>query len=353
MLAADGRCKTLDAAADGYARGEGCGVLQLQGDSGQANTGACLLVLLGSAVNQDGRSSSLTAPNGPSQQRVVRAALQASGATADAVDGLQLHGTGTGLGDPDRDGRGLRRVLRGRGRSTAAAGAGRRQDVLGAHGARGGRAWAAGCDGGAGCRCCTCSAAPEAAERARAKPDGARRRHGAADGAHQRASAGRRGHGRELVCVPGHQRSRWCWANRPLRARLRPGQRRCGSGSACGSPLRRMRCWSWRLLLQARWLCKRGWARARLAHSWDHRVAGRALMPAGVLLGAGCCAGAGRDGGCAGRSVRRSHSCAPAASGARCCRRSSGGMHDFELLGLAGSVVAGSAQHGPYCAPAR
>ena len=59
-----------------------------------------LALIRGSAVNQDGRSQGLTAPNGPSQQRVIRAALSASGLEADAIDAVEAHGTGTSLGDP-------------------------------------------------------------------------------------------------------------------------------------------------------------------------------------------------------------------------------------------------------------
>ena len=103
MLAPDGRCKTLDAAADGYVRAEAVGVLLLQAlaANGAATAAAAPLALLaGSAVNQDGRSSGLTAPNGPAQQDVLRAALAAAGLGPGEVCGLQLHGTGTGLGDP-------------------------------------------------------------------------------------------------------------------------------------------------------------------------------------------------------------------------------------------------------------
>ena len=64
MLAADGRCKTLDAAADGYMRGEGCIVHLLQAFQPDQLEAAHLMdqaaVLHGTAVNQDGRSSSLT-----------------------------------------------------------------------------------------------------------------------------------------------------------------------------------------------------------------------------------------------------------------------------------------------------
>ena len=59
-----------------------------------------LALVRGSAVNQDGRSQGLTAPNGPSQQRVIGAALSASGLSADDIDVVEAHGTGTSLGDP-------------------------------------------------------------------------------------------------------------------------------------------------------------------------------------------------------------------------------------------------------------
>src|SRR3546814_20650458 len=72
MRAADGRCKTLDAAADGYVRGEGCGVVVRKRLSDAVAAGDRIHALvLGSAVNQDGRSNGLTAPNGPAQAAAV------------------------------------------------------------------------------------------------------------------------------------------------------------------------------------------------------------------------------------------------------------------------------------------
>lgn len=101
MMAADGRCKTFDAAADGYVRGEGCGVVVLKRLSDAERDGDRILALvLGSAVNQDGRSNGLTAPNGGAQEEVLRRALAAAGVEPREVGWIEAHGTGTPLGDP-------------------------------------------------------------------------------------------------------------------------------------------------------------------------------------------------------------------------------------------------------------
>ncbi len=101
MLAPDGRCKTFDARADGYVRGEGCGLLVLKrlGDA-ERDGDRILGVLLGSAVNQDGASAGFTAPRGRSQERVIRDALARAEVEPSSVDYLEAHGTGTELGDP-------------------------------------------------------------------------------------------------------------------------------------------------------------------------------------------------------------------------------------------------------------
>ncbi|HTQ06405.1 MAG TPA: SDR family NAD(P)-dependent oxidoreductase [Polyangiaceae bacterium] len=101
MLARDGRCKTFDAAADGFGRGEGCGMVVLKRLSdAQADGDRILAVIRGSAVNQDGPSGSLTAPNGPAQEAVIKEALARSGVEPRLVGYLEAHGTGTELGDP-------------------------------------------------------------------------------------------------------------------------------------------------------------------------------------------------------------------------------------------------------------
>jgi acyl transferase domain-containing protein len=94
MLATDGRCKTLDAAADGYVRAEAAGAVFLATaeSAGGAELAAGCALLSGTAVNQDGRSSSLTAPNGPAQQDVLRRAL--GGLEPRSVAKLEMHGTG-------------------------------------------------------------------------------------------------------------------------------------------------------------------------------------------------------------------------------------------------------------------
>ncbi|HKI40725.1 MAG TPA: polyketide synthase, partial [Mycobacterium sp.] len=101
MLAPDGRCKTFDAAADGYVRGEGCGVIVVKRLEDAIRDGDRIrAVIRGSAINQDGASGGLTVPNGIAQQRVIAEALKRAGIAPRDVGYLEAHGTGTSLGDP-------------------------------------------------------------------------------------------------------------------------------------------------------------------------------------------------------------------------------------------------------------
>lgn len=101
MLSPDGRCKTYDASADGYARGEGGGLVVLKRLSDALRDGDRVIGLIrGSAVNQDGPSGGLTVPNGPAQTRVIRQALAFAQVRPAQVGYLEAHGTGTALGDP-------------------------------------------------------------------------------------------------------------------------------------------------------------------------------------------------------------------------------------------------------------
>src|SRR3984893_3932317 len=114
-LSPTGSCHAFDADADGFVRGEGCGVVVLKRLSDALRDGDRLLaVVRGSAVNQDGRSNGLLAPNPAAQMAVLRAAYANAGVPPNEVDYVETHGTGTLLGDPI-EARALGTVL-GRGR---------------------------------------------------------------------------------------------------------------------------------------------------------------------------------------------------------------------------------------------
>ena len=100
-LAPAGRCRALDASADGYGRADGAVVVVLGGEGDAADSDAPPLALIaGSGVGLAGRAAGLTAPSGPAQASVVAAALRAAGAAPADVAAVSLHGTGTPLGDP-------------------------------------------------------------------------------------------------------------------------------------------------------------------------------------------------------------------------------------------------------------
>ena len=118
-LSATGACHAFDAAADGFVRGEGCGVVVLKRLSDARRDGdRVLAVVRGSAINQDGHSNGLLAPNPAAQMAVLRSAYADAGIPPRDVDYVETHGTGTLLGDPI-EARALGTVL-GRGRSADA-----------------------------------------------------------------------------------------------------------------------------------------------------------------------------------------------------------------------------------------
>ncbi len=115
MLAADGRCKAFDARADGFVRGEGCGVVVLKRLADALAAGDPVrAVIRGSGVNQDGRTNGLTAPNGHAQATLIRGVLAGAGVAGAEIGYVEAHGTGTPLGDPSRSRPWPRRSVPGR-----------------------------------------------------------------------------------------------------------------------------------------------------------------------------------------------------------------------------------------------
>jgi acyl transferase domain-containing protein len=101
MMAPDGRCKTFDDDANGYVRGEGCGMVLLKPLQKALDDGDRIVgVIRGSAVNHDGRSNGITAPSRFAQEALIGAALASAGVAPDQVSYIEAHGTGTRLGDP-------------------------------------------------------------------------------------------------------------------------------------------------------------------------------------------------------------------------------------------------------------
>lgn len=100
VMAPDGRCKTFDAEADGYVRGEGAGVVVLKPLSrALEDNDPIYAVIRGSATNSDGRTNGLIAPSGRAQERVLTEAFRRAGLPAGAVQYIEAHGTGTAIGD--------------------------------------------------------------------------------------------------------------------------------------------------------------------------------------------------------------------------------------------------------------
>ncbi|WP_299561118.1 type I polyketide synthase [uncultured Mycolicibacterium sp.] len=99
--APDGRCKSFDAAADGYGRGEGAAVVVLKRLADARRDGdRVIAVIRGGAVAQDGRTVGIMSPNGAAQADLFRRACRVSGIEPGTVDFVEAHGTGTPTGDP-------------------------------------------------------------------------------------------------------------------------------------------------------------------------------------------------------------------------------------------------------------
>jgi phthiocerol/phenolphthiocerol synthesis type-I polyketide synthase C len=101
MLSPKGRCQVFDADGDGYVRSEGGGIFYLKDlDAAVRDGDRILAVVAGSGVNTDGYKSGLTVPNPNAQMELMSATYAKAGLTADDLDYLEAHGTGTSVGDP-------------------------------------------------------------------------------------------------------------------------------------------------------------------------------------------------------------------------------------------------------------
>ncbi|MEN9498277.1 MAG: hypothetical protein RIS83_96, partial [Pseudomonadota bacterium] len=101
MLSPSGRCHVFDAAADGYVRGEGAGVIILRrlADAEAAHEPIRAL-LLGTATNTSGRTIGISLPNQEAQTSLLRGLLAQSAVHPDRFLAFEAHGTGTRAGDP-------------------------------------------------------------------------------------------------------------------------------------------------------------------------------------------------------------------------------------------------------------
>lgn len=101
FLARDGRSKSFDASADGYGRGEGCGMVALKRlADAEADGDEILSVIIGSGVNQDGATPGITVPNPEAQSALMFKVYADAGFSAADIDLFEAHGTGTPVGDP-------------------------------------------------------------------------------------------------------------------------------------------------------------------------------------------------------------------------------------------------------------
>ena len=115
LLSPDGRCKSFSKSADGFGRGEGCGVVVLKRLSDAQRDGDRIMaVIRGGAVVHNGFSGGITSPSGKAQSRVIGAAIKDAGISPSQVQYLEAHGTGTEFGDPMEVGAAMKVYAKGR-----------------------------------------------------------------------------------------------------------------------------------------------------------------------------------------------------------------------------------------------
>ncbi len=101
MLSPDGKCKAFDAAANGFVRGEGAGMVLLKPLADAIKDGDPIhAVIIGSSINQDGHTNGISLPSPEAQARLVRDACLDAGIDPARVGFVEAHGTGTAVGDP-------------------------------------------------------------------------------------------------------------------------------------------------------------------------------------------------------------------------------------------------------------
>ncbi len=101
MLSPDGKCKSFDAAGNGYVRGEGAGIAILKPlQKALEDKDPIHALILSSTANQDGQTWAMPVPNGESQKTLLRKGCETAGILPNQIQYLEAHGTGTPLGDP-------------------------------------------------------------------------------------------------------------------------------------------------------------------------------------------------------------------------------------------------------------
>lgn len=97
----DGQCYSFDERANGYAKGEGVGVIVLKLLSDALKDGDTIrAVIRASGANQDGRTPGITQPSKLAQEQNIRETYRLGGLDLNTTQYFEAHGTGTQVGDP-------------------------------------------------------------------------------------------------------------------------------------------------------------------------------------------------------------------------------------------------------------